>query len=621
MLAKVGYIVFMSLTVAIQCLIALDCPAHASPTLEGCEVFPVNNVWNTPIDKLPVDPGSSAYIAAVGANDTLRPAFREGMSISYGAPIGMPYNVVSSSQAGVNVTFLYDSESDPGPYPIPPNALIEGGYKSTGDRHLLIIERDNCLLYQMSYAFPQDDGSWSAASGAIFNLKSNNLRPETWTSGDAAGLPILPGLVRYDEVASGQINHAIRVSVSQTRNAYIWPARHKSSTENSANYPPMGQRFRLKASFDISGFSPEAKVILTALKKYGIIIADNGFSWHISGVPDSRWKGDVLTTELGNVHGSDFEAVDESSLMINADSAQVRRAPANDFNSDGKSDILWYNKTSGDTALWLINGAVVSTKTSPGAASTAWQIQGKGDFDGDGNGDILWYNTVTGQTAIWLTGIAGTLSGTASMGTVDAAWQVKYTGDFNGDAKSDIVWQHSTTGQVAIWLLDGSTVTSVGSLGNIDTQWQMVGVGDSNGDGIDDVFWYNATHHQVVVWILNGTIISSVQSVGFSAPLWQFRGVGDFNGDGTADVLWQNSSSGEAAFWLLNNATIKDMASVGVAGGQWQVKGVGDFNGNATADVLWQNSDSGEVAVWLLSNASIVSTGVLGKVDAQWTIK
>jgi hypothetical protein len=299
--------------------------AAASPPIAGCAVFPGDNVWNTPVTGLPVDANSQAYIATIGASKGLHADF--GSGTWNGGPIGIPYTTVSGSQTKVSVVFDYADESDPGPYPIPPDAPIEGGSQSTGDRHVLVVDRDNCILYELFSAYPQSDGTWQAGSGAVFNLRSNNLRPATWTSADAAGLPILPGLVRYDEVASGEIKHAVRFTAPQTRNAFIWPARHRASSLTGQQYPPMGQRFRLTADFDISGFSRDTQIILTALKKYGMILADNGSSWFISGAPDPRWNNDALR-ELSRVTGSAFEAVDESSLMVNPDSGQVNQLPA-----------------------------------------------------------------------------------------------------------------------------------------------------------------------------------------------------------------------------------------------------------------------------------------------------
>jgi hypothetical protein len=301
------------------------CPvmAQTPPTLEGCPVFPADNVWNTPIDQLPVDPRSAAYIANIGQDRAVHPDF--GSGLWEGVPIGIPYNVVPGTQPKVTISFEYEDESDSGPYPIPPDPEIEGGDDSTGDRHVVVLDKDNCLLYETWSTYPQPGGSWYAGSGAVFDLQSNTLRPSGWTSADAAGLPILPGLVRYDEVAAEEIHHAIRFTAPYTRRAYVWPARHCASNLTSLNYPPMGQRFRLKANFDISGFSPEVKVILTALKRYGMILADNGGAWFVTGVPDSRWDNDMLVSELGQVKGSDFEAVDESYLMIDPDSGQARQ--------------------------------------------------------------------------------------------------------------------------------------------------------------------------------------------------------------------------------------------------------------------------------------------------------
>jgi hypothetical protein len=295
---------------------------HVGGTLEGCPVFPADNIWNTPIDTLPVDARSTSYITTIGSNTGLHPDF--GSGLWDGGPIGIPYNSVPGTQEKVAVRFGYGDESDPGPYPIPSNPLIEGGPASAGDRHVLILDRDHCILYELFAAY-HEQGGWVAGSGAIFNLRSNALRPSEWTSADAAGLPILPGLVRYDEVASGAITHALRFTVPRTRKEFVWPARHRASTLTGPEYPPMGQRFRLKAGFNISGFSPETRVILAALKEYGMIVADNGGAWFITGVPDERWDNDVLVREFSKVRGSDFEAVDTSSLIVSPDSGQARQ--------------------------------------------------------------------------------------------------------------------------------------------------------------------------------------------------------------------------------------------------------------------------------------------------------
>lgn len=291
----------------------------AAQTLGGCAMLPANNVWNSRIDQLPVDANSAAYINTIGASKGLHPDFS---STGY----GIPYVIVPGTQPKVPVTFTYASESDPGPYPIPPNAPIEGGASSSGDRHVLVLENTHCILYELYAAYPQTGGSWTAGSGAVFDLGSNQLRPAGWTSADAAGLPILPGLLRYDEVAAGVINHAIRMTAPQTRNQYIWPARHQASSLTGSQYPPMGQRFRLKASFDVTPYSQDVQVILTALKKYGAILADNGSSWYLTGAPDSRWN-DTTLHSLGQILGSNMEAVDESGLMTDPNSGAVSTTP------------------------------------------------------------------------------------------------------------------------------------------------------------------------------------------------------------------------------------------------------------------------------------------------------
>ncbi len=295
--------------------------AAGGPAIAGCPIFPADNVWNARADLLPVDPHSADYIATIGPGTGLHPDF--GSGTWDGGPIGIPYAVVPGSQPHVAVRFDYADESDPGPYPIPADAPIEGGPASGGDRHVLLVDAGSCTLYELYAAYPQADGSWRAGSGAVFDLRGNALRPAGWTSADAAGLPILPGLVRYDEVAAGAIRHALRFTVVHTRSQFIWPARHQASSSGNPAYPPMGQRFRLKAGFDVSGFPASVQVILVALKRYGMIVADNGSNWYVSGAPDERWNNDELHL-LSQVHGSDFEAVDESALMVSPDSAQVR---------------------------------------------------------------------------------------------------------------------------------------------------------------------------------------------------------------------------------------------------------------------------------------------------------
>lgn len=294
----------------------------STPTPGGpCPAFPADNIWHRNISTLPVHALSDSYVASIGLASASHADFGSGLWA--GGPIGIPYITVPGSQPRVPVTFYYAPESDPGPYPIPANAPIEGGPDATGDRHVIVIEQGTCTLYEMYSSYPQPDGSWTAGSGARWLLTSNALRPAGWTSADAAGLPMYPGLVTYDEVASGVIRHAIRFTAPRTQQAYIWPARHFASSLTDPALPPMGLRVRLKASVNISTYPQPVRVILQAMKDYGMILADNGSAWYISGVPDERWDNDMLQL-LGNIHGTDFEAIDESSLMIDPNSGQSR---------------------------------------------------------------------------------------------------------------------------------------------------------------------------------------------------------------------------------------------------------------------------------------------------------
>jgi hypothetical protein len=288
--------------------------------VEGdCRLFPSDNIWNTSIVDAPVDLRSDDYVQSIGVDDPMHPDF--GAGLWEGGPIGIPFAEAGSSTRRESVAFDYADESDPGPYPIPAESPIEGGADSDGDRHILILETNECRLYELYDARPGPDG-WTAGSGAIFDLRSNGLRPTGWTSADAAGLPILPGMVRFDEVAAGEIRHALRFTAPRTQRAYVWPARHFASDLTDNALPPMGQRFRLRREFEIEGFSPEVQVILRALQDYGMMLADNGSPWFLSGVPDDRWDNETLR-ELSRVQGRDFEAVDVSGLTVDLESAQA----------------------------------------------------------------------------------------------------------------------------------------------------------------------------------------------------------------------------------------------------------------------------------------------------------
>jgi hypothetical protein len=282
------------------------------PRVGGCAVFPANNPWNQRVDKLPVARNSDKIVRSIGVDEGMHADF--GSGLYNGGPIGIPYTTVGKGQKRVSVKFGYADESDKGPYPIPPRAPIEGGRGSSGDRHVIVVDRSRCKLYELYAAYPVNGGkSWRAGSGAIWSLRSNHLRPKTWTSADAAGLPILPGLARYPEVKSGVINHALRFTVSRTRNTFVYPARHQASSDSSTDLPPMGLRLRLKAGFPVSHYPRQSRIVLRALQRYGMIVADNGSDWYVSGAPHRGWNNDDLH-RLGSVTGGNFEVVDTRSL-------------------------------------------------------------------------------------------------------------------------------------------------------------------------------------------------------------------------------------------------------------------------------------------------------------------
>jgi hypothetical protein len=345
-----------------------------TPVVGNCTVFPADNIWNTRIDQLPVSPSSATWVSTIGPSSPMHPDF--GSGTYNGEPIGIPYVAVPGTQTKYPATFTYQSESDPGPYAVPLTAPIEGGSSSTGDRHVIAVDTDNCILYEIYDGFPQT-ASWQGGSGAIFNLASDALRPSTWTSADAAGLPIFPGLVRYDEIAAGAIHHAIRFTVPQTQNTFVWPARHEASSLTGSQYPPMGARFRLKASFNISTFSATNQIILLALQRYGMILADNGSSWYISGAPDARWNNDDLHA-LTTITGSNFEAVDVSPLMLNANSGQAA-------------------------------GTTVSVSVSPSSATVAVDVQKQFSATVSGNSN---------QSVTW--DVNGAVGGNSSVGFIDS---------------------------------------------------------------------------------------------------------------------------------------------------------------------------------------------------------
>jgi hypothetical protein len=292
----------------------------AIPGVPNCNVTPSNSFWRANVTSLPVHPSSATWIGVIGATKGLKADF--GSGLWDGGPIGIPYTVIPGTQPGVAVSGYYP-DSDPGPYPIPANANIEGGSASTGDRHILLIDKDHCKLDEVWSAYPKSDGSWTIGSGAKFDMRSNVMRTAGATSADAAGLQILPGLVRYEEVASGTVRHAIRMTIPHTSTSYVWPASHQAGI--SGNYPPMGTWLRLKSSVNPANFPADVRPIIVALQTYGAVIADNGSAFYMSGVPDERWNNDDLAT-LGGIKGSSFDVIDASSEQVAANSYQARTA-------------------------------------------------------------------------------------------------------------------------------------------------------------------------------------------------------------------------------------------------------------------------------------------------------
>jgi hypothetical protein len=353
-----------------------------------CPVFPADNVWNTPITNLPVAKQSRTWLASMGSGSTdLHPDY--GPSGDPSNPYGIPFNVVTSSHQFVHLTFQYADESDPGPYPFGSDTRIEGGQNASGDRHALMLDKSDCTLYELYDAYYAPNGGSTAGSGAIWKLTSNALRPAGWTSADAAGLPILPGLVDYDEVASGHMDHAIRFTVQCTQQSYIWPARHEAG-QDDPSCPPMGARFRLDASFELppSECSAMCQTVLTTMKTYGLIVADNGSNWYFQGTADPRWTYDEVD-QLKQIPASEFQAVDESSLMVNPNSGQVASgsivavAPTPDgkgyylVSGDGVVSVSGDARFHGDAAGEPLNAPIVAIAVDP-ATGGYWLLGADG---------------------------------------------------------------------------------------------------------------------------------------------------------------------------------------------------------------------------------------------------
>ncbi len=534
-------------------------------SLNGARPFPVNNPWNQDVSRAPVHSNSNNLIGSIGMNTPVHPDFG---TVYAGAPNGIPYIVVAGNQLSVPITFTaYGNQSDPGPYPVPTNAPIEGGPSSTGDRHVLVIDRDNWKLYEMFRSFPMNGGSsWEAGSGAVFALNSNAVRPEGWTSADAAGLPIFPGLVRYDEVfGQHEIRHALRFTAQPTRKAYVYPARHYASDNTSLNVPPMGMRVRLKASFITTGYSQAMQVILTGLKKYGMILADNGGNWFISGAPDMRWDDDELHT-LAGIKGSDFEVVQtQDPLMM----------PNCDFDGDARTDLSVFRPATG---TWFIqqstNGSI-----SASAFGIATDKLVPGDFDGDGITDVAVF-----RNGSWYS--LNSSNGSFRSTQFGTSGDIPVPGDFDGDGKTDV----AVFRQGQWYILQSSNGSIRGYLFGFSSDKPVSA--DFDGDGKVDVAVFRpGTGTWYVLQSSNGTLRAQQFGLSDDVPVQ-----GDYDADGKTDVCVFRQSNGT---WYFHSSQTGSL-NVKQFGTGTDRPVPGDYDGDWKWDMAVYRPSEG---TWYISNS------------------
>lgn len=572
--------------VALACLLAA--PALAQVQRNGGlptpnPLFPDDNWWNRDVRCAPVDPNSANFIDFIGAGVGMHPDF--GGDDPDNAPngiYGMVYITVSGSQPRETVTFVeFGSQSDNCPpagtaapcgYPIPVEARtqpkwIEGGDPgggTDGDHHMLLVDRDNHILYELYHtrwnaAANGGAGRWEAGSGAIFLLDRNGRRPETWTSADASGMAILPGLVRYDEVfgPDPEIRHAFRMTTDFTH-GYVYPASHDATTSANVNAVPLGARLRLKQSYVINPALPAyIQKILRAMKTYGLIVADNGSDMYFQGTWNTSWDNGELNPAFGAVHASDFEVV-----KLGWDPRK------GDFDCGGQLDLLFdYVPTDGHM-IWNMNGIVqgnqviVQPDLNPG-----WAVVGTDDFNLDSYTDLVTWNGSTGAVEFWLmngsnrSGAAVPLSGSAAL---PVQWRVAATGDFDHDGWPDLIWRNSTTQKLAVWTMNGTAykgaIVPVPDQA-VDSNWAVVAALDLDGDLNTDLLWYNSTSGKIVRWLMS----ASVQRItgAFTNPPnagdnnWQVVASGDYGIGagglaGTNDLVWRNATSGRLVVWYMN---------------------------------------------------------------------
>ena len=529
--------------------------AHAQQVISGCPVLPPNNIWNTPVDAVPVLSNSDAMVNTIGAARGFHADF--GSGTWDGGPIGIPFITVTAAQPSYPASFRWPGESDPGPYSVPLNAPIEGGPNATGDRHTMALDTERCVLYELYRAFPQSS-SWVADSGAIFDLKSNALRPSTWTSGDAAGLPIMPGLVTYEEVLSGEIKHAIRFTAPQTRGEFVWPARHSASSLTGAQYPRMGERFRLKASFDVTSYPWDVQVILRAMKKYGIIVADNGSGWYLSGKPDPRWNNDHLQA-FGRLLGGNLEAVDATVLMINPNSGQARQNPKDVLVDFGPTYGIW---TLYDGGTWAQLHAL-----SPDSMVT-------GDLDGNGVEDA-----VVNFGASW--GVWVHLNDTSWFQLHALSPNAMVTADLDNSGKDDVIMSFPGFG-IYVWY-NNAAWTKLHALTS-----GLMAVGDVDGTLGDEVV---IDFPGQGIWVfLNNSSWFRLHSMNARAIA-----IGDLDANGQDEVVID--FQGQGVWQYVNNASWSKVHPLNTSR-----FAIGDIDGNGRDDLIIDFGS--QFGIWALRNGS-----------------
>ena len=596
-------------------------------------LFPPSNWWNLDISNAALDPNSQSLISFINTPSvrSLHPDF--GGDAGGGDVYGFPFVLVDGAQTKLTVLFPADiapecdgvdhnTNTSFAFYPVPSEAItmngwVEGGQpgnvdlRDTQDRHLLMIDQTNNTLYEL-YNVWYDGTFWEAYSGAFFDLKNNHRRPETWTSADAGGLAIMPGLLRYDEVAgSSEIRHALRVTV-RTTNGYVYPASHEAGSTSGAL--PMGTRLRLKAGKDISTFPADIQKIFRAFKKYGLIVADNGSDMYISGTYDTRWNNDVLNPNFAQLTANDFEVVKLGW-----------RQARGDVNANGSTDLIWRNSANGSNALWMMNGAGISSAALlPSVADNNWKVAGIGDFDGDGKADVIWQHQTTGQVVVWMMN-GTTIASAATIATLsDTNWKIGGVGDLNVDGKADVIWRNQVTGQVVVWLMNGASISTGASVTTVsDLNWTISGVGDFDSDGKADVLWHNTATGENVIWLMNGTAIASAARTNTVSNLnYKVVGIADADGDTKSDIFWWNQSTGDVVLWQMDGTSIASAALITrVSDTNWRVEAAGDFDIDGQADLLWRNVATGDVVVWLMNGTTIRSGAFVTTVsDLNWSV-